>query len=245
MKKIVTLMLLSVCVSLSAETISSVSYNPSRSGTYSNLKAADRITFLGGLEISTLLNVASTATFRWKNGTGTYQANALSGTGKLSFGNATVQGYNLQSWNGAANTDPTFKPGDNSDVKFTLAGGAATFSDVSYVGDIDSPAEAGTLSKSNRGKMRFFIHDVNLPANSTLTVFGTSNSDDPAKDLVGDSGTNEGATRFFRLVGGDIPDPATVPVGTLSWCSVDACTAAGCGESQKTQVQVLCYKNTP
>ena len=237
MKKIITFMLLSICVSVSAQTVSSVSYNPSRSGTYSNLKAADQIMFLGGLTTNTL-QVISAATFAWKDGSpGTYSATAITGLGTLDFPQAVVSGYDLTTTNpgtySAQSNTPAINFSGSNPINFTLAGGIAEFGEDSYVGSIDSHL---TVSRTSAGTLRLSATNVNMPS-STLTIFG--HNENTTGILVPVSGNTSYQTNFFRLVGGDIPDPNGVS-GNLQWCQTLACTKDDC--STTNPVLVLCYK---
>ena len=237
MKKIVILVLLSVSVSLSAQTVSSVSYNPSRSGAYSDLKVADRVMFLGGLE-ATNLRILTAATLEWHNSRGNYQVTNLSGSGKFDFPSAVVTGYDVSSPStyinySAQNNAPSPSFGSGAALNFTLAGGTVTFKNDSYVGNIDNDT---TVNLSTLGEMRLHANNVYLPAtNSTVTVYGSS--------TAGESGNlvNGPTTKFFHLAGGDIPSPNAVS-GTLGWCSKKACTAEACSGSYVQTVSVLCYK---
>ena len=225
MKKIAILILFGALVPVSAQTVSSVSYNPSRLGQYSRLKVADKILFLGGLITPTLDIVANQkVTFGWasNNPGGVYKMDKLWSSilgGTVEVRQAVVAGasdsFSVNPYVASSSSFPTV--GNNFIV--TLVGGTGRFLEDSFVStDLDTV------------NMRAYAANVNT---NTIKVAGSGSG-----SLINENHANTTTTRGLFLVGGDIPSDGTA-ASELKWCKRIACKANACDNSSNKQTVYL------
>ena len=226
MKKGIILLMLGAFLPLSAQSISSVSYNPSRTGRYSELKASDRIVFLGGLK-TPQLQVLNRVSLTWPTGDdgykGTYYLNQLTGTGTLEFEQAVVTGINQTVADGFYDYDASSAsvPALDSSFPFTLellGGTEGTFLADSF---------AYTIGESSNPNLRVYSGAVQA---QRLDVGGSSKASDGFL-IEGNHEPSDNTTDGFWLSGGDIPARGA-RAATLQWCRRAACVGDNCATSQ-------------
>lgn len=234
MKKLFILLILGFSVPALAEIVSTVSFNPSRIGTYKYLKVSRDANFKGGLETPTLnVQSAGEVTMRWDNANTTekyYNVPTITGTtGPVSvdmpsttFLQDTTLSTSAISYSAANATDP----GNKIDT-ITMTGGSLSFDGTtnndSYV----------TKMKGNgteeRAPVQFYTTAL---SENTLNINGNSGSSVGLTDENG-SVLDNAQTLGFHLAGVDIPHPKLHTVnkttsGTKENASLSL-TGSGCG----------------
>ncbi len=210
MKKLYFLLVLGLSLPVAAETISSVSYNPSRLGQYQKLKVADGVVFLQGLQTDNLY-VTNESRFTWE-GQGIYDINGLTSTGDtgLSVSDGVFQGPtgNLSSYS-ATNTSPAL--GGGLTLNLAGRGGKVWFFNDSFATNL-------TRRISDSPALRSYADTINV---GTLSITGEASPDEL---LAEDFTSPEELRAGLRLAGGDIPDfTENVEDKTLAWCPRNAC----------------------
>ncbi len=233
MKKIYFLLLMGCVLPLSAETVSMISYNPSRLGRYDQLKVADRVTFMGGLTGINNLTVTKSGNLKLLYNDRFHYLGNLSGTGKIDMRDTTFIGLDQNdgtfgtSYSAATSLDP------NTDLTITAQGGDATFGNDSYIQKFDND--------NAKNNLRAYAGTVNT-TNNILSITGTS-----AGDLIKNNNRDPQTTQGFYLAGGDIPYAGFNPNSSekLEWKLREACkgNATNC-TNNKLSVQLLGYKGT-
>lgn len=226
MKKIYMLgTLLMAAVGVSAESVSSVSFNPSRLGGYEHLKVSGNATLRGGLKTKDL-NVVSKPTpqFSQTDGSGT-SATGTGGTISLFYPNTLPSGttmFTLDKVTGVSDqpyinmpsaifhkkgtdnvtnfsvTGLSVLPAANTRTNMLVSGGFLTFNGGS--GDDTSDSFIETLQADNN-----LLQYANKANVGTLSVSGSPDSGVP---LMGSSaGADGGSTQLIQIGGVDIPYP--------------------------------------
>lgn len=255
MKKIIFLCLLNCVVFAYAETVPTVSYNPSRLGQYTELKVADKAAFLGGLNVTQQLTISDEITFGWEekeSSSKAYEMTSLvTDTDKmamLDMPNAVFQGKD-----GSLISYLISGPSPNANhlTNVTISGGGeAAFTSLSKDSYINS--SAGTVMHKGQSGQSFqtyaniFERDVE---GVSLEIEGVPNDvQNQKQDLIGEDGVNDGLTESFHLAGGDIPykqggngkqfDDAK----NLAWCARCVCANDEC--TQRAKVYLLANENS-
>ena len=195
MKRIYLLLILSLCAGISsAEVVSAITFNPSRLGTYTHLRAANSAVLAGGLETETM-NVSSAGTV---SVTTPSSDNIYVATKVRPVENASLVAVNMPDTvfygNGAS------VGGRSSITTVAIAGGDQTYKNTSYVYLLDDAASR-------------LIQRVNTLKGGALTINGNGGA---ANNLY--SGKN---SHGFYLAGNDIPEPVaayTNGAGDLTGC---------------------------
>lgn len=193
MKRIYLLLILILCAGISsAEVVSAITFNPSRLGTYTYLRAANSAVLAGGLETETM-NVSSAGTV---SVTTPSSDNIYVATEVRSVENASV----------TVNMPDTAFYGNGASVgglgsipTVAIAGGDQTYKNKSYVYLLDAASS--------------LIQQVNTLKGGALTISGN------AKD--GRNLYNGTHSNGFYLAGNDIPEPVaayTNGAGDLTEC---------------------------
>lgn len=200
MKRIYLLLILSLCAGISsAEVVSAITFNPSRLGTYTHLRAANSAVLAGGLETETMnvsVSSAGTVSVTTPSSDNIYVATKVHPVENASqvavnMPNATFYG------NGAS------VGGLGSIPTVAIAGGNQTYKNKSHVYLLDAAYS--------------LIQQVNtLKVEEALTISGN------AKD--GRNLYNGTHSNGFYLAGNDIPEPVaayTNGAGDLTECKWD------------------------
>lgn len=197
MKRIYLLLILSLCAGISsAEVVSAITFNPSRLGTYTHLRAANSAVLAGGLETETMnVSVSSAGTV---SVTTPSSDNIYVATKVRPVENASLVAVNMPDTvfygNGAS------VGGRSSITTVAIAGGDQTYKNTSYVYLLDDAASR-------------LIQRVNTLKGGALTISGN------AKD--GRNLYNGTHSNGFYLAGNDIPEPVaayTNGAGDLTGC---------------------------
>ena len=197
MKRIYLLLILSLCAGISsAEVVSAITFNPSRLGTYTHLRAANSAVLAGGLETETMnVSVSSAGTV---SVTTPSSDNIYVATKVRPVENASLVAVNMPDTvfygNGAS------VGGRSSITTVAIAGGDQTYKNTSYVYLLDD--EASRL-----------IQRVNTLKGGALTISGNAKD---GRNLY--YGTHSNG---FYLAGNDIPEPVaayTNGAGDLTGC---------------------------
>ncbi len=249
MKKLFVLLALGFSVPALAEIVSTVSFNPSRIGTYKYLKISRDANFKGGLNTPTL-NVQSSGevTMRWDDANTTekyYNVPTVTGTtGPVSvdmpsttFLQDSTLSTSAINYSAANTTDP-----GNKIPTITMTGGSLSFVDgTTNDGTTNNDSYVSTLNGANT--VQFYAdalneNTLNISGNSgksvALTADGTTYT---AKNESADTkGKDSAYTRGFHLAGVDIPYPTgdyvqktgtTSLSDTAALCWVQRCTTEG------------------
>ncbi len=244
MKKLFILLILGFSVPALAEIVSTVSFNPSRIGTYKYLKVSRDANFKGGLNTPTL-NVQSSGevTMRWDNANTAdkyYNVPTITGTtGPVSvdmpsttFLQDSTLSTSAINYSAANATDP----GNKIDT-ITMTGGSLSFVE----GTTNNDSYVSVLNGS--GPVQFYTDELN---ENTLNISGNAGksvaltSDGTTYTAKNESADTKGEgstyTRGFHLAGVDIPYPTgdyvqktgTVSLaGDAALCWVQRCTTEG------------------
>ena len=244
MKKLFILLILGFSVPALAEIVSTVSFNPSRIGTYKYLKVSRDANFKGGLETPTLnVQSAGEVTMRWDNANTTekyYNVPTVTGTtGPVSvdmpsttFLQDSTLSTSAVNYSAANTTDP-----GNKIPTITMTGGSLSFVD----GTTNNDSYVSVLNGAST--VQFYAdalneNTLNISGNAgksvALTADGTTYT---AKNESADTkGADSAYTRGFHLAGVDIPYPTgdyVQKTGTTSLsdsaalCWVQRCTTEG------------------
>ncbi len=238
MKKLFILFVLGLSVPAAAEVVSTVSFNPSRMGSYQNLKISRDANFKGGLKATTLnVNTGGTVQMRWDGANTTekyyYVPNITGGTGTAVDMPATTfltqDPLTLATVNyNAGSASPSTGVGPS----ITMHGGTLDFAtnNDSYVATV------------NAASMELYTKNLN---EDTLSISG---ADGATRGLTPDGviytahangdtkGTGAVHSRGFHLAGVDIPHPTgsyvaqtggTALADNAGLCWVPRCTSAG------------------
>ena len=198
MTRIYLLLILSLCAGLSsADVVSAITFNPSRLGTYTYLRAANSAVLAGGLETETM-NVSSAGTV---SVTTPSPDNIYVATEVRPAENASQVTVNMPHTTFYGNDEPV---GDeplklSSITTVAIAGGTQTYQKKSYVHLLDAASS--------------LIQQVNTLKGGALTISGN------AKD--GRNLYNGTHSNGFYLAGNDIPEPVaayTNGAGDLTGC---------------------------
>lgn len=195
MKRIYLLLILSLCAGISgAEVVSAITFNPSRLGTYTYLRAANSAALAGGLETKTM-NVSSAGTV---SVTTPSSDNIYVATEVRPVENASPVAVNMPNTtfygNGAS------VGGLSSIPRVAIAGGGQTYKNKSYVYLLNDVVSG-------------LIQQVNTLKGGALTISGNAKD---GRDLY--DGTHSNG---FYLAGNDIPEPVaayTNGAGDLTEC---------------------------
>lgn len=208
MKKYLILFLLA-CFSwpVQAEEVSSVSFNPSRLGEYTYLKAASKAVLLGGLKTPKLnLAVAGTSTISMNlNNTtdGLYLIDTLTGRAGSSLYMPNTIFHGIGDTNKNYNAEDSSAPGGYL-AQVTASGGTQLYMQDSYINTIYA-----------REKLKQKVNTLTM-TNAALSITG----DEGLSVNLYTSGTS---TLGFRLAGNDIPVPLVSHTNTgkkLTNCSL-------------------------
>ena len=187
---------------LQAETVSSVSFNPSRMGEYTYLKVADKANLKGGLNATTL-NISSggTVSMTTDSSSRVYQIDTVTGAA-----NSSIDMPNTAFHGNTANTYSSYDASSSSVPSGLLPtvkvlGGTQQYNNDSYLATVD----AVNMLKQRAGTLK----------GGTLTIGG--NESNGVTLYGGDS------TLGFHLAGNDIPVPTAAHTNTgkeLSNCTL-------------------------
>lgn len=195
MKRIYLLLILSLCAGISsAEVVSAITFNPSRLGTYTHLRAANSAVLAGGLETETM-NVSSrgTVSVTTPSSDNIYVATEVRPVENASL--VTVDMPNTTFYGNGSSVG-----GLNSIPTVAIFGGSQTYKNKSYVYLLDAASR--------------LIQQVNTLKGGTLRISGRGIAG--GWDLY--SGTHSNG---FYLAGNDIPEPVaayTNGAGDLTKC---------------------------
>ena len=196
MKRIYLLLILSLCAGISsAEVVSAITFNPSRLGTYTHLRAANSAVLAGGLETETM-NVSSAGTV---SVTTPSSDNVYIATEVRPVENASLVAVNMP--NTAFYGNGASVGGLSSITTVAIAGGSQTYKNKSYVYLLD--AASSLIQQVNTLKVK----------GEALTISGNAKD---GRNLY--SGTHSNG---FYLAGNDIPVPVaayTNGAGDLTGC---------------------------
>ena len=204
MKKLFSLLLIltGVTVLLQAETVSSVSFNPSRMGEYTYLKVADKANLKGGLNATTL-NISSggTVSMTTDNSSRVYQIDNVVGdlSSAIDMPSTAFHGNTSNTYSSYDASSSSVPSGLLPTVK--VLGGAQQYNNDSYLSTVD----AVNMLKQRAGTLK----------GGTLTIGG--NESNGVTLYGGDS------TLGFHLAGNDIPVPTAAHTNTgkdLSNCTL-------------------------
>lgn len=196
-----------------AETISTVSYNPSRLGQYDKIKISDGATFKKGLEVSEGMTLQNAGMQFSDNDKNKYEVKSITGGTASSielkyaiFKNKTEN----KTYNASLDPDPTV-----TGVTLTYKGGAVKFGEDPLVED----SYVATLKKvAGSGKVRVYGKIFNGEKDTdSLQIDGNSGIE---IDVLDDKGEQE-STKGFYLLGGDIPY-TDYNSKSPAWCSKKA-----------------------
>lgn len=197
MKRIYLLLILSLCAGISsAEVVSAITFNPSRLGTYTYLRAANSAVLAGGLETETM-NVSSAGTV---SVTTPSSDNIYVATEVRPVENASLVTVNMPNTAFYGNGDSV--GGLSSITKVAIAGGDQTYKNKSHVYLLDA---AYSLIQQ--------VNTLKTLKEGALTISGN------AKD--GRNLYNGTHSNGFYLAGNDIPEPVaayTNGAGDLTEC---------------------------
>lgn len=201
MKRIYLLLILSLCAGISsAEVVSAITFNPSRLGTYTYLRAANSAVLAGGLETETM-NVSSAGTVSVTIPSSDTSDNIYEATEVRPAENASQVTVNMPNTTFYGNGKPV---GDellkrSSIPTVAIAGGDQTYKNKSYVYLLDAASS--------------LIQQVNTLKGGALTISGNAQD---GRNLY--NGTHSNG---FYLAGNDIPEPVaayTNGAGDLTGC---------------------------
>lgn len=200
MKRIYLLLILSLCAGISsAEVVSAITFNPSRLGTYTYLRAANSAVLAGGLETETM-NVSSAGTVSVTtppSDNNIYEATEVRPAENASQVTVNMPNTTFYGNNGEPVGDELLKLSSITTV--AIAGGTQTYQKKSYVHLLDAASS--------------LIQQVNTLKGGALTISGN------AKD--GRNLYNGTHSNGFYLAGNDIPEPVaayTNGAGDLTKC---------------------------
>lgn len=202
MKRIYLLLILSLCAGISsAEVVSAITFNPSRLGTYTHLRAANSAVLAGGLETETMnVSVSSAGTV---SVTTPSSDNIYVATEVRPVENASQVAVNMPDTvfygNGAS------VGGRSSITTVAIAGGDQTYKNKSYVYLLD--AASRLIQQVNTLKVK------GEAGAGALTISGNAKD---GRNLY--YGTHSNG---FYLAGNDIPEPVaayTNGAGDLTGC---------------------------
>ena len=198
MKRIYLLLILSLCAGISsAEVVSAITFNPSRLGTYTHLRAANSAVLAGGLETETMnvsVSSAGTVSVTTPSSDNIYVATKVHPVENASL--VTVNMPNTVFYGNGASVG-----GLGSIPTVAIAGGDQTYKNKSYVYLLD--AASSLIQQVNTLKVK----------GGALTINGNGGA---ANNLY--SGKN---SHGFYLAGNDIPEPVaayTNGAGDLTGC---------------------------
>lgn len=178
---------------LQAETVSKVSFNPSRMGEYTHLKVADKANLKGGLQATTL-NISSggTVSAYTDSSSRTYEINTLTGEygSAIDMPNAAFHGNTANTYSSYSASSSTAPSGLLNSV--SVKGGSQTYTSDSYI---------QTLNAVNVLRQK-----VSTLKGGTLKINGNSGS-----SIMLYSGST---TTGFFLAGNDIPEPTSSHTNT-------------------------------
>lgn len=228
MKKISLFILLGLAMPLAAETVSAVSYNPSRMGDYDYLRVSRKATLRGGLQVP--YNGTD-------NTTGVFTVNS-SGTNPITFSftdnnnedSAQRRYYTALKLTGGSNTTVSFPtavvyedPGSGqlaaTDQLDWSSYSAATSStpdnhytlhDVNLSNDNNGGGSLTVQNDSYIGKLQNSADTMLYVANKTLVknLAITGNGGSSVSFNGADNGSNSSSTTAFILAGNNIPYPS-------------------------------------
>ncbi|MDD7501456.1 MAG: hypothetical protein PUK74_00265 [Elusimicrobia bacterium] len=194
MKRIYLLLILILCAGISsAEVVSAITFNPSRLGTYTYLRAANSAVLAGGLETETM-NVSSAGTV---SVTTPSSDNIYVATEVRPVENASLVTVNMPNTAFYGKSDSV--GGLSSITTVAIAGGTQTYQKKSYVHLLDAASS--------------LIQQVNTLKGGALTISGNAKD---GRNLY--YGTHSNG---FYLAGNDIPEPVaayTNGAGDLTGC---------------------------
>lgn len=195
MKRIILVLAVAVLgvAAYAAETVSSVSFNPSRMGEYTYLKVSDKATLSGGLNATTV-NIASggTVTMTTDSSARVYEVPTVTGAP-----GAAVNMPNTVFHGNTANTYASYQSESSSAPSGLLPsvavkGGTMTFNNDSYIQTLD----AVNILKQKVGTLKGGTLEITGNGGSTVSLY--------------DSGNTAG----FHLAGNDIPEPTAIHTNT-------------------------------
>ena len=185
-----------------AETVSSVSFNPSRMGEYTYLKVADKANLKGGLKTPQMnVSVTGTVSVYPDSSSRIYVLNQVAGkvNSEIELENAAFHGNTANTYSGYSSSSSSYPGGLLPQV--SIFGGQQTYLNDSYI---------NTLDAINKLKQK-----VGTLKASTLSIQGAGSS---AVSLY-----EGGSTYGFYLAGNDIPEPTGSHTNTgkdLSNCTL-------------------------
>lgn len=196
MKRIYLLLILSLCAGISsAEVVSAITFNPSRLGTYTHLRAANSAVLAGGLETETMnvsVSSAGTVSVTTPSSDNIYVATKVHPVENASL--VTVNMPDTVFYGNGASVG-----GRSSITTVAIEGGDQTYKNKSHVYLLDAAYS--------------LIQQVNTLKGGALTINGNGGA---ANNLY--SGKN---SHGFYLAGNDIPEPVaayTNGAGDLTGC---------------------------
>ncbi len=228
MKKLFALLVLGLTVPAVAEIVSTVSFNPSRIGEYTQLKISRDANFKGGLDATTMnVNTGGTVTMQWDGNTGNKYYDAQTVKGGT---NTTVEMEQTTFWNGDITATPPNYSAANATApagvgpNIAMDGGVLEF--VSTATNNDS--YVSKLEQTGAGKLQHYTTNL---TEGTLKITGLAGS---SIGLTENGTSRDGLqTLGFHLAGVDIPHPTGHTVnkttsGTANNATL-AITNSGCG----------------
>lgn len=226
MKRIILVLIGAVLgvAAYAAETVSSVSFNPSRMGEYTYLKVSDKVTLLGGLEAATV-NIASggTVTMTADSSARVYEVPSVTGAP-----GAAVNMPDTAFHGDTANAYASYRSESSSAPSGLLPsvavkGGALAFNNDSYIHTLD----AVNILKQKVGTLKGGTLEITGNGGSTAGLYGGGN------------------TAGFHLAGNDIPEPTAAHTNTgvnLTGCRL-AWEKRKTSDSPAQEVYLLALQN--
>lgn len=195
MKRIYLLLILSLCAGISgAEVVSTITFNPSRLGTYTHLRAANSAVLAGGLATETMnVSSAGTVSVTTPSSDNIYVAREVRPVENAS--QVAVNMPNTTFYGNGASVG-----GLSSIPTVAIAGGNQTYKNKSYVYLLDAAFS--------------LIQQVNTLKGGALTISGNAKD---GRNLFSPGTHSNG----FYLAGNDIPEPVaayTNGAGDLTGC---------------------------
>ena len=183
------------CIPLSAEIISSVSFNPSRMGEYTYLKVADKASLKGGLNAATM-NISSggTVTMNADSSSRIYEVPTVTGASgsAINMPNTAFHGNTSNTYSAYKSESGSAPSGLLPNVN--IKGGTQTYNNDSYIQTLD----AVNMLKQKVGSLKGGTLEITGNNGSAVSLYETGN------------------TAGFHLAGNDIPEPTSAHTNTNS-----------------------------
>ena len=178
-----------------AETVASVSFNPSRMGEYTYLKVADKASLKGGLNAATM-NISSggTVTMNADSSSRIYEVPTVTGASgsAINMPNTVFHGNTSNTYSAYKSESSSAPSGLLPNVN--IKGGTQTYNNDSYIQTLD----AVNMLKQKVGSLKGGTLEITGNNGSAVSLYETGN------------------TAGFHLAGNDIPEPTSAHTNTNS-----------------------------